>query len=141
MRHLTEAFKMYGVKEVLGEKDNPAVLALFDELGFNGKDLKDETSWCAAFVNTILKRAGMPYQRKLNARSFLVLGEQVSVPKLGDIVVFWRESPSSWKGHVGFYISENDNYIYVLGGNQANQVKISAYSKKRLLQYRRIIKN
>ena len=138
MKHIIEAFKMYGVTEVRGAKDNPRVLDLFNELGFNGNDLKDETSWCAAFVNAILKRAGMPYQRKLNARSFLQLGEQVFNPQLGDVVVFWREHPTSWKGHVGFYINETENYIYVLGGNQSNQVKISAYPKYRLLEYRRV---
>jgi hypothetical protein len=56
----------------------------------------------------------------------------------GDIVVFWRESIKSWKGHVGFYIREKDGWIYTLGGNQANQVKISAYPKSRVLSYRRL---
>lgn len=138
MNHLIEAFKMYGVTEIPGAKDNPKVLALFDELGFDGSALKDETSWCAAFANTILKRAGKPYQKKLNARSFLDLGDQVFTPIPGDIVVLWRESRKSWKGHVGFYINESENYIYILGGNQGNQVKISAYPKYRLLQYRRV---
>ena len=95
MKHIVEAFKMYGVTEVPGQKDNPKVLALFDELGFNGSVLKDETSWCAAFANAILKRAGLPYQKKLNARSFLELGEQVFNPQLGDIVVLWRQRRNS----------------------------------------------
>ena len=140
MKHLVEAFKMYGVAEVVGAKDNPEVIKLFDELYFDGKVLKDETAWCAAFANTILKRAGLPYQKTLNARSFLTLGKQVQDPQLGDIVVLWRESRNSWKGHVGFYINQTEKHIYILGGNQGNQVKISAYPKHRLLQYRRVEK-
>jgi len=137
---IEEAFKMYGVTEVSGAKDNPKIIALFEELYFDGKVLKDETAWCAAFANTILKRAGKSYQKKLNARSFLTLGKQTFDPKLGDIVVLWRESIHSWKGHVGFYINESENHINILGGNQNNRVKISAYPKHRLLQYRTINK-
>jgi uncharacterized protein (TIGR02594 family) len=140
MKAIEEAFKLYGQKEITGGSDNPEIIKLFDELGFNGKDLKDETSWCAAFVNAMLKRANLPYQRKLNARSFLMLGEKTETPSFGDIVVFWRESKTSWKGHVGFYINEDESYINVLGGNQSNMVKISPYQKSRLLEYRRIKK-
>lgn len=142
MNHLQIALSQYGIKEIAGQKDNPEVLKYFYSLGFNGKDLHDETAWCAAFANWVLKTAGLRYQRKLNARSFLQLGEEVhpDCVQQGDIVVLWRESKDSWKGHVGFYIRENKGWIYVLGGNQSNQVKISAYPKERLLQYRRVTK-
>lgn len=138
MKHLTEALKMYGQKEIVGTKDNPEITMLFDELGFNGDSLKDETSWCAVFINCILKRADKPYLRKLNARSLLLLGKDVKCPQVGDIVVFWRESKSSWKGHVGIYISEDETSINVLGGNQGNKVCIAPYFKRRVLGYRRV---
>lgn len=133
---LNEAFKMYGVTEVAGAADNPKVIELFNELGFDGKKLKDETAWCAAFANTMLKRAGCVFQKTLNARSFLDLDGETKEPKLGDIVVLWRESAESWKGHVGFYVNETESHINILGGNQSNRVKISAYPKHRLLGYR-----
>lgn len=138
MKHLHEALILYGQKEIVGSHDNPEIIALFDELGFNGNNLKDETSWCAAFINCMLKRAGKPYLRKLNARSLLNIGEEVICPQLGDLVIFWRESKASWKGHVGIYISEDKNNINVLGGNQSNRVCILPYSKYRLLGYRRV---
>ena len=72
----------------------------------------------------------------VNARSWLKVGQRVSKPKLGDVVIFWRDNPNSWKGHVAFFVRETKNWVYVLGGNQNNQVKISAYPKHRLLQYR-----
>lgn len=137
MKHLDIAFSQYGFKEIYGGEDNPEILKYFDALGFDGSKLKDETSWCAAFANWCLKEAGLPYQKTLNARSFLDLGGKVEEPELGDIVVFWRESPASWKGHVGFYLRHDENWIWVIGGNQGNQVQGSAYRKYRLLEYRR----
>lgn len=134
------ALSQYGIKEIAGKEDNPEVLKYFDEIGYDGAKLKDETAWCSAFVNWCVKTANLPYSGKLTARSWLKVGKQVQEPELGDVVVFWRESPRSWKGHVGFFIRKTKNWIYVLGGNQNNQVKISAYPKKRFLQYRRLIK-
>lgn len=138
MKAIELALTQIGIKEIVGRKDNPQVLKYFDEIGYDGKKLKDETAWCSAFANWICKKVGLPYTGKLNARSWLKVGRRVSEPKLGDIVVFWRESRSSWKGHVAFFVRETKNWVYVLGGNQNNQVKISAYPKNRLLQYRRL---
>ena len=140
-------FNNYGLKELQGpEVNTPEIVNFFKEIGHSWVKT-DETAWCAAFVNYVLKTATFPYTGKLDARSFMELGEQVSIPKpLGssnefvDLVVFWRGSPASWKGHVGFYIKERGNLIYTLGGNQSNQVKISAYDRSRLLQFRRIYK-
>lgn len=140
-------FNHYALKEIQGpEKNTPEILGFFKAIGHSWVKT-DETSWCAATVNAVLKLAGFPHTGKLDARSFLKLGEKISVPKpLGssnefvDIVVFWRESVDSWKGHVGFFIKERENLIYTLGGNQSNQIKISAYDRGRLLEYRRIYK-
>lgn len=133
------ALSQFGIREIVGKKDNPEVLKYFNEIGFNGSKLKDETSWCSAFINWCAKKSNLPYSGKLTARSWLKIGMQVKKPQIGDVVVFWRESRQSWKGHVALFIRETDIYIYVLGGNQNNQVKISAYPKYKLLQYRRII--
>jgi uncharacterized protein (TIGR02594 family) len=138
MKIIKIALTQIGVKEIKGRQDNPAVLKYFDEIGFNGSQLKDETAWCSAFANWVCKKAGLPYTGKLNARSWLKMGQQVYNPQLGDIVVFWRNDPNSWQGHVAFFVRETRNWVYVLGGNQNNQVKISAYPKNRLLQYRRL---
>ena len=132
------AFTQYKVKEIKGTEDNPDVLKYFDELGFNGAELKDETAWCSAFVNWVCMESGKPHSCKLNARSWLDVGEDKKEPEFGDVVVFWRESKDSWKGHVAFFICERDGWIYVLGGNQNNEVNIKGYPKKRVLSYRKI---
>lgn len=135
-RPFEKALTLYGIKEIEGKEDNPAIIAMFDHLGYPGSALKDETSWCAAFANYCLDTTGYLGTGLLTARSFLSLPGITSSPSVGDIVIFWRESPGSWKGHVGFYINETGNYINCLGGNQTDQVKISPYPKSRLLGYR-----
>lgn len=129
-------FSFYGLKEWTAPgKSNPEIEDFFEELGFN---YTDDTAWCSAFANFVAKKVGLEYTGKLNARSWLTVGYQVTEPAVGDVVVFWRQSKSSWKGHVAFYINEDDKYIYVLGGNQSNMVNVAAYPKYRLLQYRRL---
>lgn len=132
------AISQYGVKEIAGRKDHPQIVSYFNAAGFDGKKLHDETAWCSAFANWVILTAGKPISGKLTARSWLKVGESTSQPKLGDVVVLWRESPESWKGHVGFYVRETRRYVYILGGNQNNQVNIKAYPKTRVLDFRRI---
>lgn len=139
MKHMKLAFSQYGIKEIVGKKDNPEVLKYFKNLGFDASSLKDETAWCSAFVNWVARESGLEYSKKLNARSWMEVGaplDEGSEPQLGDIVVFWRVSKTSWKGHVGFYVNHDEHNIYVLGGNQGNMVCIKPYRKDRLLTYR-----
>jgi len=137
MKALKIALSQFGIKETVGKLHNKEVLKYFLETGHDWvRD--DETAWCSAFVNWVCMKAELAKSGKLNARSWLTVGEKATEPKLGDIVVFWRSSPSSWKGHVGFFIRETKNWVYVLGGNQNNSVNIKAYPKNRLLQYRRL---
>lgn len=62
-------------------------------------------------------------------------------PEPGDVVIFWREDPQSWKGHVGFFFgySQDGHRVYCLGGNQGNQVSVSAYPTNTVLGFRRLI--
>lgn len=135
---LDKAFSQYGIKEITGKEDNPEVLKYFDEIGYDGSKLKDDTAWCSAFANWVAKTSGYEHTGALNARSWLKIGKEVTEPERGDVVILWREKPNSWKGHVGFFIRQTKNWIYILGGNQSNQVKITAYPKNRLLGYRRL---
>jgi poly(3-hydroxyalkanoate) synthetase len=47
-------------------------------------------------------------------------------------MVFWRESLASGKGHVGFYVGQDDTAYQILGGNQADKVCLTWLSKDRL---------
>lgn len=138
------ALSQYGTTEVVGKSHNPEVLKYFKETGHEWITT-DETAWCSAFMNWVALKAKVERSNELTARSWLSVGTEVFIPQLNDIAVFWRESKHSWKGHVGLFIgyTEDRKHIYVLGGNQNNQVNIKKYSAYRLLGFRRldIIKN
>ena len=129
-----------GVKEIKGERDNPEVLKYFKDIGFDAAWIKDETAWCSAFINWCAHVTGYQATYKLNARSWLKEGHEVVSPEVGDLVIFWRQDPASWKGHVGIFISQRDGVIWTLGGNQSNMVNIAPYREHRLLGFRRLKK-
>lgn len=136
----SHAMDYYGIEEVPGEKNNPKILEFFKATGHMWVQ-SDETAWCSAFVNYLAKMNGYEYSGELDARSWLRVGEDITrTPTVGDIVVLWREHISSWKGHVGLFVRQSENAIYVLGGNQSNQVKISPYPIDQLLSYRMLRK-
>jgi len=132
-RLLKIALSQYGIREVPGKDDNPEIMKYFKEIGQDWVQ-GDETAWCSAFVNWCAKKRGFEYSGKLNARSWLNLGMSCNI-NVADIVVLWRISPQDWRGHVGIPIREDKDFIWILGGNQGNMVKISAYLKSRVLKY------
>ena len=137
---LLEILKFYGLKEVFGPDANVLIVKMFKEIGYTWIN-DDETAWCSASLNYFCKKLGYQRSYRLDARSWLKVGEEIMTPQIGDVVVFWRNSVSSWEGHVGLYISEEGDNIYCLGGNQDDMIRISPYSKSRVLGYRRLTKN
>lgn len=124
-----------GTKEISGKKHNPDILKMYSDVGFSWvKD--DETAWCAAFVGSILKKAGLPYLKTLAARDYLKYGKKISEPEVGCIVVFWRGKPNGWQGHVGFVYTFDNDYIWCLGGNQSNSVNVTRIPRTRVLGFR-----
>lgn len=129
-----------GQKEISGPEHNPTIVNYAKEVGFTWIN-DDETPWCSIFVNWVAKKAELRYSNKLNARSWLQIGLVVdNAPEPGDIVIFWRDEPESWKGHVGIFFgfSHDSTRVYCLGGNQGNQVSVSAYPKETVLGFRRL---
>lgn len=139
---LNIALSQYGVTEIVGNQHNPTVLNYFHEIGHKWVTT-DETAWCSAFANWVALQAGKERSSALDARSWLKVGTPTQNPQQGDIVVYWREDPKSWKGHVGFFIgySEDQKFIYTLGGNQRNRVCIAPYATDKLLGFRTLATN
>lgn len=137
MLHVINALKYYGVRSIYGKESDKDILKFFEAIGHDWVT-NDEVPWCAAFLNYILQISGMENTRKLNARSFLEIGEKVTEPKLGDIAVFWRLDPLGTLGHVGIFVAENEKHVFVLGGNQKEEVNIMPIPKVRLLSYQRL---
>lgn len=128
-----------GVTEYPAAKHNPQILKFYTDSG-NSWVQDDETPWCAAFVGSVLAQCGIQGTNKLNARSYLDWGQPVDTDKAqkGDVVVFWRGSKDGWQGHVAFYSHQDEEHIYVLGGNQGNKVSLAPYKKDRLLGIRTV---
>lgn len=129
-----------GLQEIKGGKHNRIIVSMFDDIGHSWVK-NDETAWCSAFINYIAKEAGVSMSGKLNARSWLGVGEPIENPLPGDVVIFWRESKDDWRGHVGLFCGYNSRGdIFCLGGNQGNEVNISLYKSERLLGFRRLLR-
>ena len=132
-----QASEFVGLTEIPGEQNNPQILTFFQDIGHSWVQT-EELAWCSAFINWVALKCGCERSFKLNARSWLDKGRPVDHPLLGHVVIFWREDPDSWKGHVGLYVGQDDKYIHCLGGNQSNQVRVTKYPKERLLGYREL---
>jgi uncharacterized protein (TIGR02594 family) len=139
---LETAKQHLGLKEWPGAPDNPEIVAMFEEVG-HGWVQDDETAWCAAFVGSVLAQVGLQHTGKLNARSYEHWGVEVPMREArpGDIVVFWRETPDSWKGHVAILVRFDGDRVIVRGGNQGNSVSDAPYPVARIVSIRRAAGN
>jgi len=123
-----ELMKYYGLKEIPGPVDNPIIVSWFKELGYS-EIQDDETSWCSLATNIMAIRCGLEHSGLLTARSWMKIGKPVSDPGIGDIVVFYRGTKTSWEGHVGLFAGYNKtkDKIICFGGNQNNMIGFSSY--------------
>lgn len=139
---ITIAIQELGVLETPGPIHTERIMQYAREAGFP-EYTQDEIAWCSLFMNWVALKGNMKRTHKLTARSWLNVGLNVdSSPEPGDIVIYWRGSPTSWKGHVGIYLgySKDGARIYTLGGNQNNRVSITGYRSNQLLGFRRLEK-
>lgn len=118
-----------GVPEEDGDNRGP-VIARYIKLAQAGRQ---GDPYCALAVNAALEFNNLRGSRSAAARSFEWDGGQHFVklpgPAYGAIAVFWRGSPRSGTGHVGFYVGETDNHVYVLGANQHDDFNESPFPK------------
>lgn len=138
-RIIAVAFSQVGVEETVGTNHTSRVLQYFEEIGHKWvKD--DETPWCAAFANWCCKKAMVEDTGKLNARSFLDIGQAIDLKDAehGDVVILWRGSKTSAQGHVAFYVDQDASKVCLIGGNQDNSVCLGMYDKSRVLGVRRL---
>ncbi|KAB0583649.1 TIGR02594 family protein [Ideonella dechloratans] len=113
---------------------NPRITAYHAGTNIAGYD--DKVSWCSSFVNWCFERCGVRGTGSALARSWLDWGEALDVPVPGCVVVLWRESRESWKGHVGYYLRHELQDVVLLGGNQLGAVQEHRYPLETVLAYR-----
>jgi uncharacterized protein (TIGR02594 family) len=129
-----------GQRDYPGPRHNPRVIEYLNTTGYQANN--DETSWCSAFVNWCMLKASQRGTNNAAARSWLTYGQALGSPRPGCVVVLWRESPSSWKGHVGFFEGfDVGNRVRLLGGNQGggvgwDEVCVTTFPQERVLGYR-----
>jgi uncharacterized protein (TIGR02594 family) len=113
-----------------------AAIARYRQLAQCGQD---HDPWCAIFANAMfaLCNPPVPGTKSASSQSFRNNANFVKIngPALGAVTVFWRGSPNSGLGHVGFYRGETPGSVYVLGGNEGDMVQIEPMSKNQLIGY------
>jgi len=74
-----------GVREVPGTRDNARVLEYLATVLKTRlpRWFRDETPWCAAFVNWCLEQGGIKGTGKPNARSYIKYGKRLDKPRVG----------------------------------------------------------
>ena len=128
------AFGELGAREYPGSKHNPRVQEYLASTSLgNGPILPDETHWCAAFVNWCVERAGIQSNNSPMAVAWSRCGQSIGTPRRGCIVTFkWDDGGS----HVAFYLGEDGDKVYALGGNQSDGVWVMSYPRKNVTAYR-----
>ena len=121
--------------EIKGGHSNHLIIECYkavDDLGVKETYWDDsEIPWCSCYVNKKIQDSGGRGTRSGLARSWLHWGRK-TLPVEGCIVVLSRGEG----GHVGFLHSMNGEKIFLIGGNQSNNVSLSGFSADRVLSYR-----
>ena len=82
------AMEFYGLREIAGKEDNPTIVNWFRDIGHSWvKD--DEVAWCSCFINWLAWKLDLEASGKLDARSWLKVGTEVTTPEIGDVVILW----------------------------------------------------
>lgn len=141
------AERYIGQREIKGSVDNHTIMAML-KLDANWPSA-DEVPWCSAFLNQVAWLLRLPRSKSLLARSWLNVGRPVELwdADVGnDIVILKRAGDNepgpedtTAKGHAGFYAGQDDEFVYLLGGNQGDAVNVSGYPIERVLGVRRLI--
>ncbi len=125
------AIEELGTKEILGKASNPRVEQYHAVAGLPWA--KDDIPWCASFVAFCMKKSGYSLPKyPARALSWLHWGVSAHQPVLGAIAVKKRKGG----GHVTFVVGMDGDYLYCLGGNQHDAVRVSKYRRDIFIDFR-----
>ena len=131
------ALSFYGETPIAGPQSNGQIQQFLAAAGLPA-DSADEVPWCSAFLVYIFQQCGKPVAANAAAISWLNVGKETTDPVMGDIVVFAWPPEAITHHHVGIFIREIANDVYVLAGNQDNTVDIALWKKADVISYRRV---
>lgn len=125
---LSTAANLIGIEE---NKDETKLLVWAKVIG--GTVAREYTAssipWCGLFVAYCMVENGVqPPATPLWALSWAEWGTKLDEPAFGCVMAFKRQGG----GHVGFYVGEDSDYYFILGGNQNDMVNVTRVAKNRL---------
>jgi len=122
--------KEVGTKEIRGPEHDKRVIFYHS---FTGGYSTDEVPWCGSFLAMCMTEAGInPPSTAERALSWIEFGKSSDGPKVGSVAVKKRKGG----GHVGMVIAEDGEYVYILGGNQGDEVNIRKYKTSDFIDFR-----
>ena len=130
------ALSFYGESPITGPISNPEIVKWLKATSYPGP-FTDEVPWCSAFLVWIFQQCRIQTNANAAALSWMNFGVNTDQPNLGDVVVLGWPSTEPTHHHVGLFIREVLDGIYVLAGNQDNTVDIALWKKQDVLSYRR----
>lgn len=138
--------RFVGMREIAGDTHHPFIVWAHSLCGL--EDSPDEVPWCSSWLNAIAWLLDLPRTNSARARSWLTVGEQVpllAVQRGFDVVILTRGTgpqPGAEvikaPGHVGLYSHAEAGQIYLLGGNQGDEVNVRPFPVSRVLGIRRL---
>lgn len=86
---------------------------------------KEGMPWCAGFISYILSKENITdLGYSLSAREIYNKAKELGwlvratgLLKPGDLIIFWRVSPTDWRGHIGIIEKIDETYIHTIEGN------------------------
>lgn len=130
---IVTAKSLIGVEEDTGSGSNDDILSWAEVVGVDDDYNNDSIPWCGLFTGYCFSFNRIkPPATPLWALSWNTWGIKLSEPAYGCVMVFKRDGG----GHVGFYVGEDDDYYFILGGNQSDAVNIKRLEKERCVGYR-----
>ena len=119
-----------GVKEIPGAEDNPYIVEAHGHTSLAAKD--DETPWCSSIVCLWMEKSGIRSTRSAAAASWRTWGRELEHGIPGCVVVMTRTGGN----HVGLYLGEDSQGVYMVGGNQDNMVCVRRYPWSLITNFR-----
>lgn len=151
LKHVAEARKYVGLKEIKGSKHEAKILQLIKSAEkatkqnlswLFGKDSKgvtkynDETAWCGSFLGGVFADVGLGHKIPKDfyrAKDWEKAGTKLDKPAYGCVVTFTRDGG----GHVGIVVGKTKaGNLKVLGGNQSDAVNIADFVPSRATAFR-----